>query len=70
MIDLESIVKFLHENLSNEQLNALSSAIKTHPQEVLNGINLAITRVSYKRSGRLGGRPRTRGRARRDDPIR
>jgi len=28
---------------------------------VLNGINLAIKRVSYKRSGRLGGRPRTHG---------
>ena len=58
MTGSDPIVKFLHVNLSGEQMEALSSAIETDPQEVLNGINLALKRVSYKRSGRLGGRPR------------
>jgi len=71
MESFEAFVKFLHDNLDDNQINALSNAFVNHPKEILNGLNLALKRVDYKRSkytdpqinallghNQLGGRPR------------
>ncbi len=74
--DLEHIAQFLHDNLSDEQLNTLIGGCWQHPKEILNGLNLAVKRISYKRNptydpspairhimgeDKLGGRPRIHG---------
>ena len=71
MDDFEFLVKFLLDQLSDEQITQLSNNVANYPNEVVNALNLAIARCDYKTGlypnkkvaalcgfNRLGGRPR------------